>query len=105
MKKIILILLVLCGIARLPVFAQATNETALIQVLQSNATPAEKEAACLRLKQIGTVKSVPALATLLADVHLYQSACDALETMPAPEAGQALQAALKTSAGKTKAGI
>ena len=105
MNKIILVLLLLCGVARLPVFAQATNESTLIQVLQSNATPAEKEAACLRLKQIGTIKSVPALAALLADEHLYQSACDVLETMPTTEAGQALQAALKPSAGKAKAGI
>jgi HEAT repeat protein len=89
----------------MPSFAQPTDEPRLIQVLQSGVSAADKEDACRRLKQIGTVKSIPALATLLTDEHLYQSACNALETMSAVEAAQALQAALKTSAGKPKVGI
>jgi len=84
--------------------AQTTDEARQIQILQSS-TDAEKEDACRRLKQNGTAKSVPALAQLLADERLYQSACDALETMPSPEAGEALRAALKTPSGNAKAGI
>src|SRR5690349_2387651 len=79
------------------VTAQSADETRQIQILQSTASNAEKEDACRKLKQIGTARSVPALATLLSDEHLYQPACDALETMAAPEAGDALRAALKTA--------
>ncbi len=105
MKRISLAVTLACMAMVMPSFGQPTDEPRLIQVLQSGASAADKEDACRRLKQIGTVKSVPALAILLTDEHLYQSACDALETMPAVEAAQALQAALKTSGGKPKAGI
>jgi len=87
------------------VSAQTVDETRQIQILQSDAGNAEKENACRKLKQIGTSKSVPALAQLLADEHLYQSACNALETMPSPEAGEALRAALKIASGNAQAGI
>jgi len=87
------------------VTAQTADETRLIQILQSSATSAQKEDACHRLKQIGTAGSIPALAALLTDEHLYQSACDVLETMSAREAGEALRAALKQASANAKAGI
>lgn len=97
-------LLVICVATVSPVRAEVGEEARLIAVVQSAATPTEKEDACRRLKLIGTAKAVPALATLLADEHLYQAACDVLEAMPFVEAAEALRASLKTSASKSKAG-
>lgn len=85
--------------------AESEAERQAIAVLQSSASVAQKEAACLRLKEIGTASSIPALASLLTDDGLAQWALDALETLPAPEAGDALRAALPAVAGKTKAGV
>ena len=105
MKIVALVILMICAAAPLPLKAQVgEEEVRLIAVVQSAATPTEKEDACRRLKLIGTAKAVPALATLLADEHLYQAACDVLEAMPFAEAGEALRASLKTTAPKPKAG-
>ncbi len=76
-----------------------------IAVLQSDASPKEKDAACAKLKRIGTERSVPALAALLTDEKLSQSARYVLEPMQSPEAGKALLAALSKTSGMTKAGI
>ncbi len=105
MKIVVLVILMVCAAAPLSLKAQVGEEEArLIAVVQSAATPTEKEDACRRLKLIGTAKAVPALATLLTDEHLYQAACDVLEAMPFAEAGEALRASLKTTAPKPKAG-
>jgi HEAT repeat protein len=85
--------------------AWADEEERVIAILQSVAPAPEKEAACLRLKLIGTAQSVPALKSLLADENLSQWALDALQTLPAREANDALLTALPTTAGKTKAGV
>lgn len=103
MKIIASVVLLFFAAATLPVKAQVGEEARLIAVVQSAAPPTEKEDACQRLKLIGTAKAVPALATLLADDHLYQAACDVLEAMPFVEAGEALRASLKTTAPKAKA--
>src|ERR1017187_1365378 len=76
----------------------ANEEPQLIGVLQSDHSLQEKDAACARLKRIGTARSVPALTELLADAQLSHSARYALESMAVPEAGSALRQALpKTS--------
>jgi HEAT repeat protein len=86
--------------------AAATNEEQqLIGILQSNQSPTEKDAACARLKRIGTAQSIPALAALLNDEQLSHSARYALESMPYPKAGQALAEALGTTSELTKVGI
>lgn len=85
--------------------ADADEERQLIQVLQSGRSPAEKDAACARLKRIGTVQAVPALAALLTDEQLSHSARYVLESMPAPEAGQALAEAVGKTAGMTRIGL
>lgn len=105
MKMILLSGLLAFAVVALSLPAQTAEEARLIGVVQSAASPSEKEDACRRLKQIGTESCVPALAKLLADEHLYQAACDVLETLPDKAAGEALHAALKTSAGKAKAGV
>ncbi len=85
-----------------PCPARSSNSSAS---LQSSASPAEKDAACARLKRIGTDLSVPALAALLSDEQLSHSARYALESMPSRKAGQALIAALSKASGLTKVGI
>lgn len=105
MKTLILLVFSIC-VASLPVMkAEAADEAQLIAVLQSAASPVEKEDACRQLKLIGTAKSVPALTALLADEHLYQAACDVLETMPGTETTDSLSAALKTTSGNSKAAV
>src|SRR5512140_1271871 len=79
--------------------AGTNEEQQLIQVLQSDAGPAEKDAACARLKWIGTARCVPALAALLPDEPLSHSARYALESLKAPAAGQALRWALDRTSG------
>ena len=61
-----------------------------MQILQSNASPREKDAACALFKRIGTARCVPVLAALLTDEQLSHSARYALESLNAPEAGKAL---------------
>ena len=85
--------------------AQSSDEQRLIEVLKSNATLQEKDAACAELKRIGTARAVPALAGLLVDKDLSHSARYTLESMPAPEAGLALVEALGKTSGLNKMGI
>lgn len=87
-------------------FADDTGDEAhQISVLQSQASPRDKNAACAWLKLHGTVQSVPALAALLTDEQLSQSARYALESMPGAEPENALLAALGKTSGLLKAGI
>ena len=85
--------------------AEASEEQQLIAVLQSGQSPREKDAACARLKRIGTTECIPALASLLTDEQLSHSARYALESMPSAKAGQALADALGKTSGLTKVGI
>src|SRR5579859_2107012 len=85
--------------------ADTDEEQRLIQVLQSSGSLAEKDAACARLKFIGTSKCVPALATLLTDEQLSHSARYALEPMRLDEAGAALLDALGKTKGLVRVGI
>ncbi len=85
--------------------AKTNEEQQLIAVLQSNRPPAEKDAACARLKRIGSDRSVPALASLLTDEQLSHSARYALESMASAKAGRALTEALGKTSGLTKVGI
>ena len=85
--------------------AQTNEEQQLIAVLQSGSSLTEKDAACARLKRIGTDQSVPALAGLLMDEQLSHSARYALESMPSAKAGRALADALAKTSGLTKVGI
>lgn len=79
------------------------TESEALAALHSAVTPADKEAACRRLKEVGTAKCVPVLKALLADESLAQWVVDALQTLPAREAGEALLLALPGTSGKTKA--
>jgi HEAT repeat protein len=85
--------------------ADVAEEEQQIAILQSNHSPAEKDAACARLKWIGTSKCIPALAKLLTDEQLSHSARYALESMPGPEAETALLEALAKTSGSNQIGI
>ena len=88
-----------------PVAFAASAETDAIAVLKSDQAPREKDAACAILKRCATVHSVPALGKLLTDDQLSHSACYVLETLPGPEAAQALIQALEKTTGLTRIGI
>jgi len=98
-------LLIVSALACPPVLAAPNDEAQAIKVLESAAVPAEKEAACQQLKRIGTARAVPALVSLLDDDLLAQWALDVLETLPCPEAGEALRTALRTTARKPRVGV
>jgi HEAT repeat protein len=85
--------------------AQARTEQRLLEVLKSNASLQEKDAACAELKRVGTAQAVQVLAGLLTDADLSHAARYALESLPAPEAGLALIGALDKTSGLIKAGI
>jgi HEAT repeat protein len=85
--------------------ADTNDESSLIAVLKSNAGPAEKDAACARLKFIGTARCVPAVAALLTDEQLSHSARYVLESMNPGEAGAALLTALNQTKGPTQIGL
>ncbi|MGD8237462.1 MAG: HEAT repeat domain-containing protein [Armatimonadota bacterium] len=81
-------------------------ETRLLDVLQMpEATRAAREFVCRMLREIGSPRSVPALAPLLTDEELSHMARFALEAMAAPEAGRALREALSEATGPAKIGI
>ncbi len=73
-----------------------TNERALINLLRSDAPPAEKALACKHLAIYGTKDCVSALAPLLSDPHLASWARIPLEVIP----GSAPNAALRRAMGK-----
>jgi HEAT repeat protein len=84
---------------------RADEEQDLIATLQSTAGAVKKCSACQRLRVIGTVKAVPALAALLGEPKTAQAARYALEPMPCPEAGAALRQALQTTSGLIQSGV
>lgn len=89
----------------LPLAAFSNEEEDLIGVLKSNDTPRHKDAACARLKRIGTARCVPALSELLPDPVLSHAARYALESLPGPEAEAALLQALPLTSGSNQVGI
>jgi HEAT repeat protein len=109
--KALALLAVLClsmpalGAARRAYAADSRTEQQLISVLNSGASLQEKDEACAQLKHVGTARCVPALAALLGDEQLSQSARYALEHMSCPEAGRALIKALAQTSGPTQVGI
>ncbi len=81
------------------------DEKKLIGVLESDAPFFEKAKACQRLAVIGTRKSVPVLAGLLADEKLAHYARFALEPIPDPLVDETLRAATGKLEGKLLVGV
>jgi HEAT repeat protein len=108
MKRVFPLMLSLWAVA-LPTWsapdADAGDQDQQIAILQSEHSLAEKDAACARLKWIGTARSVPVLAALLTDEQLSHSARYALESMPGPEAEAALLQALAKMSGSNQIGV
>jgi HEAT repeat protein len=84
---------------------RADQEQDLIALLKSNADAPQKCDACEKLRLVGTVKAVPALAGLLSEEGTSHAARYALEGMPFPEAVAALRQAVGTTSGSVKAGL
>ena len=82
----------------------AESPRELIDILKSNAPPAQKAITCKRLAIYGDKDAVPALAPLLADPQLASWARIALEAIPDPAAADALRAALDTLQGNLLVG-
>ena len=81
-------------------------EARLLKALVSpKTTYAGKQFVCRILRRVGSAQSVPALAALLTDKDLSHMARFALQFMPAPEAGDALRAALTKLDGDLKIGV
>jgi HEAT repeat protein len=85
----------------------AAIEAKLLPILSdSTASFGGKQETCKFLAVIGTARSVPALARMLAgDARSANAARYALERITAPEAGAALRAALKTTSGLVRVGV
>ena len=98
-------LLLTCLLALAALGARADEEQDLIATLKSTAGAPEKCAACVRLRIVGTVASVPALAGLLGEERTSQAARYALEGMPFPEAVAAMRLALGQNSDLIKAGL
>jgi HEAT repeat protein len=80
-------------------------ESKLVAVLQSNAPRDARDYVCRVLRTVGTAASVPALETLLGDAELSHMARYALERIPDPKAGQALERHLPKLTGPLKIGV
>jgi type 1 glutamine amidotransferase len=80
-------------------------ETALDDVLKSDAKYAGKQYACRELSIIGTDQSVPVLAAMLTNQEYSDMARYALERIPGEAANKALCDALPKAEGKARIGI
>jgi HEAT repeat protein len=85
--------------------ARKEIESKLLAVLQSGAPRDAKDYVCRQLRTMGTAASVPALEQLLADAELSHMARYALERIPEPQAGQALERQLRKLSGNLKIGV
>ena len=82
-----------------------TCEAALIDFLNSEATPASKMEACRQLRIFGSAASVPVLSKMLADENTADLARYALEKIPGKEADSALIDSLATGHNKIQLGL
>jgi HEAT repeat protein len=85
--------------------ARKELESQLLAVLQSNAPRDAKDFVCRQLRTLGTAASVPALEQLLPNAELSHMARYALERIPEPQAGQALERQLLKLNGQLKIGV
>ncbi|MGB0596280.1 MAG: HEAT repeat domain-containing protein [Rubripirellula sp.] len=83
----------------------AEIEKSLIDVLRSDASPAEKAIACKKLAVDGTSECVPELAKLLPNEQLSSWARIALEAIPGEESNAALRAAAEALDGRLQVGM
>ena len=80
-------------------------EGQLLKALAVSNSVEARDYVCTKLALIGTAASVPALAALLDTEPLSTAARNVLESMPGPEAAQALRVALEKVNGLQKIGL
>ena len=80
-------------------------EGKLLAALKTSKSVDTRRFICRQLRTIGTVKSVPVLASLLGEAELSHGARYALGRIEDPKAAAALNAALGKTSGKIQAGI
>ncbi len=85
--------------------ARQEIETALIDVLNSDASRNGKDYVCRKLQIIGTDTSVPTLAAMLGDKDHSHMARFALQSIPGEAASQALVDALGAVSNDLKVGV
>jgi len=85
--------------------AREELERRLAAVLSTKASPVAKEYVCAKLGLVGAAGAVPALAALLPEPALSHAARSALESIPCPEAVEALRGALPKLSGLLKVGV
>jgi HEAT repeat protein len=85
--------------------ARKDLESQLLAILKSNAPRDARDYVCRQLRTIGTEMSVPALEALLADADMSHMARYALERIPAPQAGYALERQMQKLNGQLKIGV
>ncbi|MCC6794831.1 MAG: HEAT repeat domain-containing protein [Candidatus Hydrogenedentes bacterium] len=83
----------------------SATEDECIAALKGDGDWKAKYDACTRLRQVGTEKSIPALASLLKDEKLSHMARYALENMQYPAATDALRKGLGKTKGHQKLGV
>ena len=83
----------------------ARLESALLDVLRSDATIAAKRGVCKRLGLIAGERSVPVLAAMLLQPETSDMARYSLERMPLPSVDAALRNALGRTAGLVRVGV
>ena len=80
------------------------KEQELLAVLKSDAAPADKAITCKQLAIYGSAAAVPELAKLLPIPELSSWARIALESIPGPEADEALRTATESLQGRLLVG-
>ncbi len=85
--------------------AVKAKERELLQVLRSDAPPAEKAITCKKLAIYGSEEAVPALEPLLADERFASWARVALEAIPGSAPDKALRKAADRLQGKLLVGV
>ena len=85
--------------------ARRKLEDRLAAVLQQDVSRDAKDFVCRKLRLIGSAASASTLGNLLTDPQLSHMARYALESIPVPEAAEALRSALDKVDGPLKAGV
>ena len=88
-----------------PATPSSATEDECIAALKGDGDWKAKYDACTRLRQVGSEKSIPALASLLNDEKLSHMARYALENMQYPAATDALRKAVGKTKGPQKLGV
>ena len=85
--------------------ARQDLEKRLIAVLGWDVSLDAKDYVCRKLRVVGTAAAVPALAAMLSQPDYSHKARYALESMPAPEAAEAMRKAIDTLPAELKIGV